>query len=394
MNRRRFLRCSTEAGLGACLLPLAGCAPRAPRTPTTHDDEASSVIAELEKLIPKLMQEARVPGSSIALVKDGELFWRRGFGVKDSASGEQVDHETVFEAASVSKTVFAYVVMKLVERGVLGLDTPLTEYSPTPFLEGDPRLELITARHVLSHTGGFQDWRSNETPLKIHFTPGERFLYSGEGYYYLQSVVTHLTGRVNPNDCARYEADFEVCATDIDPFIRRNLLVPFGMDSSGYVWNDTFEKHVARPHDSSASPLAKAKPTATDAARYASAGGLHTTATDYAKFLIEILGPKSGDAFRLSRSSLEEMILPQVKLPEDGRIDGASSWALGWAVQERPTGNVLVHSGGQAGFRSLAMASVERRSGFIILTNGDSGGRVIYDEAFDDAMNRLLAGSL
>jgi CubicO group peptidase (beta-lactamase class C family) len=354
-----------------------------------HSGEA--IIGELEKLIPNLMDEARVPGCAIALVRNGRLFWRRGFGVKDGASREPVDNETVFEAASVSKTVFAYRVMKLVEIGALELDTPLTRYLSEPFLEGDPRLELITARHVLSHTGGFQDWRSSRDPLRIHFTPGENFLYSGEGYYYLQSVVTQLTGRVDPSDCARYEADFEVCATDIDPFLRRTLLVPFGMASSGYVWNDTFEQHAARPLDSTGLPLTKAKPSATDAARYASAGGLHTTATDFAKFLIEILEPRPVDAFRLSRSSLREMIRPQVRLPENQKIDGADSWALGWAVEERPNGNVLVHSGGQAGFRSLAMASVPTKSGFIILTNGDSGGRLIYQQDFLGAMNRHLA---
>jgi CubicO group peptidase (beta-lactamase class C family) len=336
------------------------------------------------------MREARVPGSSIALVEDGELSWRRSFGVKDSASEEQVNSETVFEAASVSKTVFAYVAMKLVDRGIIGLDTPLTNYSPHPFLQADPRLELITTRHVLSHTSGFQDWRSSQSPLKIHFAPGERFLYSGEGYYYLQSVITHLTGRVNRNDCARYEAGFEVCATDIDAFMKRTLLVPFGMTSSGYVWNDSFEKHAARPHDSAGRPLTKAKPTAKDAARYASAGGLHTTANDYARFLVEILQPKPSDAVRMTRPSLQEMVRPQIPLPEDQKIDGASSWALGWAVQERPTGNVLVHSGGQTGFRSLAMASVERKSGFILLTNGDGGGRIMYDQAFGDVMDRLL----
>jgi hypothetical protein len=164
------------------------------------------------------------------------------------------------------------------------------------------------------------------------------------------------------------------------------------MDSSGYVWNDNFEKHAARPHDSAATPLTKAKPSATDAARYASAGGVHTSATDYAMFLVEILEPKPSDAVRLSRPSLQEMVRPHVQLPGNEKIDGASLWALGWAVQERPTGNLLVHSGGQAGFRSLTMASVERKSGFIILTNGDGGGRIMHEQAFGDAMNRLLAG--
>lgn len=350
------------------------------------------MTAELEALIPKAMAQAKVPGVSLALIDDGKLIWRRAFGVKDAALQEPVDHETCFEAASVSKTVFAYAVMKLCERGVLDLDTPLVKYAGKRFLEGDPRLELITARHVLSHTTGFQDWRSGAEPLKIHFTPGGKFLYSGEGYFYLQSVVTQLTGQVNPAACATYEADFEVCATDIDPWLKRNLLLPFAMTSSGYVWNDTFEKHAAHPHDEQGKPLAKAKPAATDAARYASAGGLHTTPTDYAKFLLEIVAPKEGDAFRLTRRSRDEMLRPQVKLDQQQKIDGASAWALGWAIQERETGNVIVHSGGQRGFISLAMASVERKSGFIILTNGGNGWKITNDPEITRILNPLLAG--
>jgi CubicO group peptidase (beta-lactamase class C family) len=312
--------------------------------------------------------------------------------VKDNDSKAPVDNDTIFEAASVSKTVFAYAVMKLCEKGTIGLDTPLTKYAPKRFLEGDPRLDLITARHVLSHTSGFQDWRSGANPLKIHFTPGQRFAYSGEGYYYLQSVVTHLTGRVDPEPCSQYEAGIEVCATDIDPYLKRNLLDPFGMTSSGYVWNDAIAKHSARPHDVQGKPTTKSKPSAADAARYASSGGLHTTAGDYAKFLIEVIDAKPADAFRLNQKSRQEMLRPQVKLPDAEKIDGADSWALGWAIQQRPTGNVIVHSGGQSGFRSLALASVERKSGFIMLTNGDAGGRVLYDEKLSDLLNPLLAG--
>jgi CubicO group peptidase (beta-lactamase class C family) len=157
---------------------------------------------------------------SIAIVRNARLAWRRGFGVKDTASKEPVDNDTVFEAASISKTVFAYAAMKLCEKGVIGLDTPLTKYSPKPFLEGDPRLELITARLVLSHRTGFQNWRSDTNPLKIHFTPGEKYAYSGEGYSYLQSVVTHLTRQ------------------PIESYMKASLFVPFGMSSTGYVWND------------------------------------------------------------------------------------------------------------------------------------------------------------
>ena len=86
------------------------------------------------------------------------------------------------KAQSMSKPVFAYVVMKLSEDGALDLDTPLTTYSRERLLVNDSRLDRITARHVLSHTSGLQNWRSASEPLSIHFTPGERWLYSGEGY--------------------------------------------------------------------------------------------------------------------------------------------------------------------------------------------------------------------
>ncbi len=173
------------------------------------------------------MADHFVPGLSIALVRDARVVWRRGFGVADRASGKPVDTGTVFAAQSTSKPVFAYTVLKLCEKGVLDLDSPLTKYTPERVLAGDARLDLITARHVLSHTSGFQNWRSGTEPLEIHFAPGERWLYSGEGYSYLQSVVTHLTGRVTVNACGNYEAGVRVCATDIDEYMKANLLVPF-----------------------------------------------------------------------------------------------------------------------------------------------------------------------
>ena len=87
-----------------------------------------------------------------------------------------------------------------------------------------------------------------------------------------------------------------MCATDIDELMKARLLVPFGMRSSGYVWNPAWERRVATPHDANGRLLPKGHPTAADAARYASSGGLHATASDYAKFLIEVITPKPADA--------------------------------------------------------------------------------------------------
>jgi hypothetical protein len=136
--------------------------------------------------------------------------------------------------------------------------------------------------------------------------------------------------------------------------------------------------------------LSNAHQTATDMARYASAGGLLTSAKDYTNFIIGLFTLKDNDPFRLNKSSLMEMVRPLVRLREDQKIDGASSWALEGAEQERPTGNVILHSGGQPGFRSLTMISIERKSGFVMLTNSDDGGYLLYNLEIGNVLNRLF----
>ena len=370
MRRREFLVRSSRAAVSFSLFPLVAARAQGNQSwPEVKDATPwETLSADLEKKIPSLMKEAIVPGLSIAIINDAKLRWRRGFGVKDRATKKPVNNDTMFEAASLSKPVFAYAVMKLCEKGTMDLDTPLTRYTSERFLEGDPRLELITPRHLLSHTSGFQSWRSEKEPLKIHFTPGEKFLYSSEGYSYLQSVVTHMTGQ------------------PIEPYLKANLFVPFGMTSSGYAWNDTFEKHMARPHDKKGEPLNNRKSTEADVARYGASGALLTTPTDYARFVIEVINPKKSDAFRLSKDSLKEMLRPQVKLSDAY----ADSWALGWGIQSTARGTVITHGGDSNGFHSVAVASVERKSGFVIMTNGDNGAELLKKLLLEPLMSRIV----
>jgi CubicO group peptidase (beta-lactamase class C family) len=312
-----------------------------------------------------------------------KIVWQGAFGVKDFDSKTPVDRDTIFEAGSVSKTAFAYRVMKLCERGVLDLDRPLTKYTPDRILKEDPRLDLITTRHVLSHTTGLQNWRSTNEPLAIHFTPGERWGYSGEGYSYLQSVVTHLEGRIDLNNCKTFFDGVRVCATDFDSYMKANLLVPFGMTSSGYLYREG----MARPHDDKGRLIGESKgyPTAVEASRYGSAGGLHTTPTEYARFLIEVIQPKPSDAYRLSASSLREMVRPQVQVKD------SLWWGLGWAIEHTNDGDLIFHSGDNPGYKALAAASIARKAGFIIMTNGDRGyDEIIAKVVTSEPMQRFL----
>ena len=372
MHRRDFLLQSTEAVLGLSLLPVVGCTTqRQEPLPTTETPLLGALRADLENKVSAWMTENKVPGVSIAVIENAKIAWRRALGVKDVASNVPVDTDTMFEAASMSKPVFAYVVMKLCETGVMDLDTPLTRYTSERFLEGDRRLDLITARHVLSHTTGFQNWRSEKEPLAIHFAPGEKYMYSGEGYNYLQTVVTRLLGQ------------------PFETYMKARLLGPLGMTSSAYVWTDALGKRMARPHDPNGKPVDNKKSDSAGVARYGSAGALLTTPTDYAKFVIEVINPKPSDAVRLKEQSVTEMLRPHVKL-ERGQYP--ASWALGWQIFHNSNRDFIFHGGDNEGFHCGACASVAGQSGFVVMTNGDKGTVILRNLIAADSMQRFLAG--
>ena len=154
LTRRTFLRVGSGLAVAA-----AGCS-RKLDPKIEHSATWEESIANLEQHIAESMRENRVPGASIAIIRDAKIAWAKGFGVRDQTTGAPVGEDTVFSAQSMSKPVFAYRVMKLHEQGVLDLDAPLTRYTPDLFVEHDPRLQEITARRVLSHTSGLPNWRS------------------------------------------------------------------------------------------------------------------------------------------------------------------------------------------------------------------------------------------
>jgi len=383
-GRRRFVTDTCKTACAIALLPAAACVRK-------NEDSAPSklplnITADLDKRIPELLAQTKVPGLSMAVVTDAALAWRRSYGVANVETGAPIADDTIFEAGSVSKTVFAYAVLKLCEKGVLSLDAPLTTYSGERPLD-DPRVDLITVRRVLCHTTGLPNWRSADTPLRLSFTPGERWSYSGEAYWYLQTVVTRLLGRVDTGNCSTFEDGLRVCATDIGDYLKATVLTPFGMRSSGYLWNVDYETRAAQGHDVDGhmrKPRRRA--SAVDTARYAAAGGLHTTATEYANFLIEVLEAKPPDAYRLGRQMRDEMIRPHVK------VDATSSWALGWQVFHGKTGDVISHGGDNPGFKAFVVASVPRRAAWAIFMNGDNAGPIIQSLADEKCpLNAIFA---
>ena len=178
--------------------------------------DAAQFPTKLE--LETLMREKKIPGLSMAIIENSEIVLHSELGVKNSQTKDLIDKDTLFEAASLSKPVFAYGVLKLVEKGQLNLDKPLVEYLAHSDIKNDERVNCITARMVLTHTSGFPNWRPKNESLKIHFQPGERFSYSGEGFLYLQKVIEQISG------------------LSLEDYIKKNVFTPLEMNHSTFVW--------------------------------------------------------------------------------------------------------------------------------------------------------------
>lgn len=313
----------------------------------------AAASAQLEEQIARLMREGNVPGLSMAIVRKGRPTRLQGFGVRNSASKDPVTADTVFEAASLSKPVFAYAVLKLVDQGKLSLDAPLSGYLAKPYLENDDRLAKITARLVLSHRTGFRNWRSDDG-LKIYFTPGERFSYSGEGFVYLQTVVEHITGK------------------KLNEVMNELVFEPLGMKSSSYVWRPDYDTFAAAGHDGDGTPRDFYKPDHENAA-----SSLHTTARDYGLFLSAIL-----DGSGLKPATFREMETPQIAVDPSctNCLDHAPKelsksifWGLGWGIQRTVNNETLWHWGDNGSYKCFVTVDLASKSAVILFTNSENG---------------------
>ncbi|MBD9650176.1 beta-lactamase family protein [Ensifer sp. ENS09] len=304
----------------------------------------------MQKKISKLMEAGGVPGLSIFVMRDG-LMEYGAFGVRNVDTGLHVDIQTVFEAASLSKPVVAHAVLQLVDAGKLDLDEPLVSITNAKIVD-DPAFATITARHVLSHTAGLPNWRNDDYPLRTYFPPGARFSYSGEGFAYLQSALERLTGE------------------PLNTILQRLVFSPLGMDTSSFVWRDTFDANAAFSHNWEGEVGCKFKPQRANAAF-----SLHTTALDYGRFMVDVVGRGL-----LSERASQLWLEPQIPTPR-GCIQALESvhyelqagvfWGLGWGLE--PHANVIFHWGANTGATAFVLAVPERQTALAVFMNSDRG---------------------
>ena len=347
------------------------------------------------------MQALGVLGIGIAVVEQGRLAWSRGFGLANAERGTPVGEDTLFEAASLSKPVFAYVVLQLVNRGELALDKPLVAYRRPDYLAEHPWIDRITVRDVLRHSTGLPDWRKDPANEKLvpAVAPGTRIDYSGEAFVWLQLVVETVTGE------------------SLDETARRMLFAPAGMRDSSYAWDSGLaarsayghyapgDAHPGMPPQMLREAFEAALPVATQwnkplaAWRYAdaeralplvqahappgvanwpsdilanAAASLRCTAPDYARFMALMVhaGPASWELRPATRSA---MLSRQIDVPGRWTEKG-----LGWNLESTARGPVFYHSGSNGGiFKTFALGDAARRRALVVLTNA-ANGNLLY----------------
>ncbi|MFT3934644.1 MAG: serine hydrolase [Chitinophagaceae bacterium] len=337
-------------------------------------DGKSLSPAVVDQLVTDLMKKAEVTGLSLGIINNNRPVFIKAYGFKNKTMNQHLDTAASLYAASLAKPLFGYLVLQMVDKGMLNLDTPLYRYLPKPLpqydnykdLANDERWKLITARHCLSHTTGFPNWRefTQSKKLSIGFTPGKFYSYSGEGIELLQMVLEVKTGR------------------KLEEMAQENIFKPFGMRLSSFVWQPAFEKNYAVGHNISEDTIAKVKRNDAHAA-----GSMETTIADYTRFMAAAIQGK-----RLSSKMYTQMLSPQIAVKYSnwayppvekdsiaayGKI--GLSYGLGWGLFRTKVGKAFFKEGQIDGWEHYVIGFPEKKIAFVIMTNS-SNGESIFKE--------------
>lgn len=309
-----------------------------------------------------MMLRYGIPGTAVALVKEGRIVWSGAFGYADVEKKRKMTTDTYCKAESISKPVTAWGVMRLVERGLLDLDRPVVFYlrrwkfPPSSFPS-----ERITTRMLLSQCSGLPlgtiGVRYSPEALRpsleesltrdavVEREPGISFAYSNTGFNLLELLIQEITGR------------------DFAAYMRNEVLIPLGMEKSSFTWSRDMKPPVALGYDNSGIPI----PVYIYPGK--ASGGLFTTVTDIAAFIAAGMGnARSGNGV-ISAESVKSMYTPVVKLAGYYGLS-FDAYGLGYFLEKLPAGHTAISHGGQGtGWMTHFHAVPETGDGIVILTN-------------------------
>jgi CubicO group peptidase (beta-lactamase class C family) len=353
-------------------------------------DDSKISITELDNQIQHLKNEGNVHGLTISILTKDSVLFHKAYGFRNWKEKQQLETSHNFYAASLSKPLFGFIVMKLVDIGKIDLDKPLVEYLENPLysykfqhdyegfddLVNDKRYQKITARMCLSHTSGLPNWRylknsgiDMENPLKIEFEPGTFYSYSGEGIQLLQFVVEQITEE------------------SLEELAQKHVFKPFEMNMTSFVWQDKFDKNYAVGHYKRRKTLKRRKRKQ----QYA-AGSMDTTPEDYAKFIRAMLAKKG-----LSEDIYKEFFKPQIRINTKQQFgknrlvkteennDIELSYALGFGTYNTPFGKAVFKEGHIQGWEHYTIFYPSQDLGILIMSNS-SNAESIFKELIKISM--------
>ena len=338
------------------------------QTQPGEDGLGTSTVAEL-------MEEFGVPGISVAVIQDFKIHWAKAYGVADVETGQLVDIETMFQAASISKPVAAIGVLRAVQDGLFSLDDDINDILDSWTLDGREftRNRPVTPRTLTSHTSGLGDGfgfpgYDPEQPLPTTVQILEGHELSNVGSVFMEreplTFYEYSGGGVTV---------MELALSDVRrrPFVdvlQEGVLAPIGMTRSSYAQpiSPEHNQNAARAHDNNGESRGPKWHVYPEHA----AAGLWTTPTDLARLIIEVQRSARGESNRvLSQSMIQEMLNPV----------GVGPFAVGFTVSKIGEGWYFSHGGSNWGFRALMLAHKVKGYGLVVMTNADQGSTVINE---------------
>jgi CubicO group peptidase (beta-lactamase class C family) len=287
------------AAFTLCLFVLPACV----MVPQVQKTQALQ-LRSIDETVHAAMRATGARGLAVAVIDEGRVVYSKAYGVRNAAN-QPLEKDTVMYGASLTKSVFAYMVMQLVDEGRIDLDRPIAEYLPQPLpsysspadarayvpwagLEGDERWRKITARMLLTHSAGFSNFAFDEPDgrLRIHFEPGTRYAYSGAGILLLQFVLERGLG------------------FDVGAEINRRVFEPNNMLRTSLKWRADFRPNLADGFD-----ITGKVDEHDERSRVRAAGSMDTTIDDIARFAASFV---RGDG--LSAEARKEIARPQLPI--------------------------------------------------------------------------------
>ncbi len=333
-----------------------------------------SLPGYLDETVPGMITFLN-PAVQIALVENGEIIYEKAFGFADWKNKVPADTNTIFQVASVSKSVTAWGLLALAESGLISLDDSVQSHVKRWTLP-DTRFDEsgVTIRRAMSHCAGlnlhgYAGYHPDKNPLpsleeslsgksgsvevKTIYKPGSKFSYSGGGYTFMQLMMEEIT----PSGYCSY--------------MNNAVLIPLGMNSSTFEYGEVDLSHLAKPYNVLGIEIPNYLFTEKAAA------GLYTTAGDLARVLNEMYHLQFEPDYQgkiISQESYENFLTPLIQ------VDNTVFYGTGYCIRNLENGSAFIsHGGSNFGWQCTYGIDISSGRGLVVLTNSDNGTK-IYDK--------------